>query len=172
MGKGAAKRADAAAEAQTRIAEKQFDLGAMLLEAAKPAREQAQNTYMGLSKGNIPGIQSYVAPQLNMTNMQFAQAKKAIDAMPPGGAKEAARRDLELQRARGISDVLSGGVAEGTTRLASMGWGGTQAGVGSYGQASGAYGNIAKMYSEQASATRQTLGGLASAAGGAAAGFA
>jgi len=171
MGKGAARRADAAADKQADIANRQLDIGEALLKAAEPARIQAQNTYMGLSKGNVPGIEKYVAPQTNLMSMQFAQAKRAVEQMPPGGARDAAMRDLNLQMSRAKSDILTGGVAEGTTRLASMGWGGTQAGVGAYGQASSGYGNIANMYSQQASATRQALGGLASTVGGLGAGF-
>jgi hypothetical protein len=119
---------------------------------------------MGLSGGNVPGIEKFTAPQVNAAEQQFALAERSIKDMPPGPSREIALRNLSLQKAGAKTGIYSGAVGESTARLASMGWGGTQAGVGAYGQASGGFGSVAQGYNEMAS----NKGGMAGSGVGAA----
>ena len=164
MGKKSAEKSNAALDAQTQIAKTTTDIASDLVKESAPARKYAMNTYMGLAKGNVPGIEKLTAPQTNMAAQQFAMARKSVEQMPPGAARDAAMRDISLQEAATKNQIYSGGVNEALARTAAMGWGGTQAGVGAYGQAGGMYGNVGQTYDQMASAK----GGMAGAGAGAA----
>ncbi len=163
MGKGSAQNADTANKAQTDIAKRTLDIGEKLIKESEPARQFAQTSYMGLAKGNRPGIEQFTAPITQQIDRQFAQAEAAALQMPPGGMRDQALRDIQLQKATAKNQAYTGGVQEGLARTAAMGWGGTQAGVGAYGQSAGTYGQVAQSYTDAASAK----GGMAGQGAGA-----
>ena len=165
MGKKSAEKSNTALDAQSKIAEKTLDIGERLLKESEPARQYAQNTYMGLAKGNVPGVEKFVAPQISAATQQFYLARKAVENMPPGAARDAAMRDLNLQEASTKTSIYSGAPAEATARLASMGWGGTQAGVGAFGQAGAGYSSVAQQYGEMAGQKGSMAGSGVGAAG-------
>jgi hypothetical protein len=165
MGKKATEKANLAMEAQTKIAGRTLDIGEGILKESAPARQAAQNTYMGLSQGNVPGIEKFVGPQINAATQQFSLAKQSIENMPPGPARDIALRNLKLQEAGTKTGIYSSAPQEATARLASMGWGGTQAGVGTIGQAGEGYSGIAQGYNEMASSKGGMAGSGAGAAG-------
>lgn len=171
MGKGAAKKAEAAAGQQQNIAGSTYDVGKEVLAESKPARQAAMATYSGLAKGNAPGIQQYVAPEIASANEQFDLARRQIEAMPPGGARDAAMRELALKQAGTKTGIYSGGVREATGKLAELGWGGTTTGLGAYGSAGGGYGSAAGTYSALSASQAGAWSSLASGIGGMAGGL-
>jgi hypothetical protein len=171
MGKGAAKQSETALAAQSGIAQQELDIGKQLLGETAPARQQALSTYTGLSKGNMPGIQAYVAPQINAATQQFYQARRAALALPPGGQRDQALRDVNLQESASKNQIYSGGVSESTARLASLGMGGTQTGVGAYGTAGQTMGQVAQGYGSLASSKGAQAASMFGGLGGALAGI-
>ena len=184
MGKSAQNSANQALSAQGQVAQQQVDLankqqqfGQDIWNQTAPARTQATNTYMGLAGGNVPGIQKYVAPQINAATGQYAEARKQAQNMGPGAMRDAALRDISLQQAGTNTGIYSGGTADALSRVASMGWGGVGMSTGAMGQASqglmgasntygnqaGAYSNIASQKGGQVSSL---IGGLGAMAGG------
>lgn len=166
MGKGAAKKAEAAAGQQSGVAGATYDVGKKVLAESKPARQAAMEYYSGLAKGNAPGIQRYVAPEVASANEQYDLAQREIEKMPPGGARDAAMRELAIKRAGTKTGIYSGGVREATGKLAELGWGGTTTGLGAYSSASGSYGNVAKTYSDLSASQAAAWGSLAGGLGG------
>jgi hypothetical protein len=178
MGKGSSKKADSANAAQTDVAKKQIDLaereqamGEQIWKETAPARDYATNTYMGLAKGNVPGVEKYTAPSINAATQQFYLARKSVESMPPGAARDAAMRDINMQEASAKTGIYSGGYSDALARTGSMGWGGVGMTTGMMGaaggglaQGAGSYGNVAANYEQQAS----SKGGMAGAGIGAA----
>lgn len=178
MGKKSAEKANVSIDAQSRaaqsqvgLAERQADIGEQIWGQTAPAREFATNTYMGLAKGNVPGIEKYAAPSINAATQQFYLARKSIESMPPGPARDAAMRDVAMQEAAQKTSIYSGGAADALSRVASMGWGGAGMTTGALGAAqtgmggaAGTYGNIAQNYGQMAS----DKGGMAASGVGAA----
>jgi hypothetical protein len=167
MGKGYYKSEANALGQQAQVGEQQLGLAKQLITESSPWRQYAGNTYMGLAKGNMPGIQSLVAPQINAADQQYAIAEKQIKEMAPGGQRDSLLRNLQLQKAGTKTGIYSGGVSESLARTASMGMGGTQQGVGAFGGASGTFGSNAQGYGSLANAKGSQWGQLAGAAGGA-----
>ena len=163
MGKSAQKAATGTADAQLALANRTADIGEGLLKEAQPARETAQNAYLAVAGGDPTKTAQFSAPSLNAITRNYAAASKSLDNMPMGGAKDRAQRSLITGQASDRSNVLTGGVQEALARLASMGMGGTQTGVGAYGQASSGMGQAGQTYSNLSSAKGQSAG---SAAGG------
>jgi hypothetical protein len=180
MGKKSAQKANTALDAQSSVANRTLALGERvigeserLMAESEPARKESMNTYMGLSKGNVPGIEKFTAPQIGAATQQFSLARRSIENMPPGPARETALRDLKLQEAGAKTSIYSGGAAEGTSRLASMGYGAAQMGLGAYGQAGGmfgqagsGYGNVGSQYREMASSKGAQAGSAVGGLGG------
>jgi hypothetical protein len=171
MGKEKKERADTAltaqntvAQSQVDIANRQQDLGESIWKDTAPAREFATNTYMGLAKGNVPGIEKYTAPSINAATSQFYMARKSVESMPPGAQRDAAMRDINSQEAATKTGIYSGSVADATARVASMGWGGVGMTTGLMGGASAGYGSAASIYGSQAESYNQQAsqkGGMA-----------
>ena len=170
MGKKSAQKANTALDAQSDIARQTLDVGKQLLAEGAPARQMAQNSYMGIAQGNVPGIDKFVAPQINSATQQFYLAKRQAESLPPGAARDLALRDLKLQEAGAKTGIRSGGVAEATARAGTMGQWGTQSGLGAYGGASAGYGNVGQQYQQMASSkgamAGSAMGGLGGFLGG------
>lgn len=178
MGKKSNEKANTALDAQNRIAQNQInlanrqaDIGEQIWKQTAPARDFATNTYMGLAKGNVPGIEKYTAPSINAATQQFYLARKSIESMPPGAARDAAMRDLNMQQAAQNTAIYSGGQADALARVGSMGWGGVGMTTGALGGAqtgmmgaASTYGNLAQAYNQMAS----EKGGMAASGVGAA----
>lgn len=165
MGKKSAEKANTALDAQSKVAQnqidlanKQADIGQQIWNETAPARQYATNTYMGLSKGNVPGIEKFTAPSINAATQQFYMARKAVQNMAPGAARDAAMRDINMQEASTKTGIYSGASADALARTASMGWGGVGMTTGAYGAAqagqAGAgstYGSVGQSYNQMAS---------------------
>lgn len=178
MGKKSNEKANTALDAQNKVAQnqidlanKQADIGEQIWKDTAPSREFATNTYMGLAKGNVPGIEKYTAPSINAATQQFYLAKKSVESMPPGAARDAAMRDLNMQQASTNTSIYSGGQSDALSRVASMGWGGVGMTTGALGGAqtgmmgaASTYGNVAGSYNQMAS----DKGGMAGSGVGAA----
>jgi hypothetical protein len=164
MGKKSQEKADTALNAQNQIAQKQTDLADKLVSESDPARMQALNTYTGIAGGNQPGIQKYVAPQVNAIAQQFNMARKSAESMPAGGLRDKFLKDITLQEAGAKNQAYSGGVSDSLARMATMGISGTNAGQSSLSSAAGTYSNVAGNYNDMAS----SKGGMAGAGIGAA----
>jgi hypothetical protein len=165
MGKKSQEKADTALDAQNQIAQKQTDLAEKLVSESDPARMQALNTYQGIAGGNQPGIQKYVAPQINAATQQFYLARKSAESMAPGGMRDQAMRDISLQEASSKNQIYSGGVQDALARSASMGMSGISSGQSGLTSAAGTYGNIAGSYNDMASSKGGMAGGGIAAAG-------
>jgi hypothetical protein len=164
MGKKTQAKADTALAAQSGIADQTADIAKQLIDETAPARKQSLDYYSAVSKGGPEG-QRAVAPQINAATQQFYLARKQAESLPPGGLRDKSLRDLSLAEAGSKTSIYSGGTAEANARLASMGWGGTQAGIGAYGTAAAGYGNVGSAYGEQASSKGGMVGSGAGAAG-------
>jgi hypothetical protein len=176
MGKKSNEKANTALDAQNKIAESQVklserqqDIGEQVWKQTAPARDYATNTYMGLAKGNVPGIEKYTAPSINAATQQFYMARKAVESMAPGAARDAALRDINMQEAGTKTGIYSGGMSDALARTGSMGWGGVGMTTGALGQAgqgllgaSGSYGDVAGSYNKMAS----EKGGMAASGAG------
>jgi hypothetical protein len=176
MGKKSNEKANTALDAQNKVAEEQVklanrqqDIGEQIWRDTGPARDYATNTYMGLAKGNVPGIEKYTAPSINAATQQFYLARKAVESMPPGAARDAAMRDINMQEAGTKTNIYSGGMSDALARTGSMGWGGVGMTTGALGAAgtgllgaSGSYGNIGQSYQQMAS----DKGGMAASGAG------
>lgn len=179
MGKKSNEKANAAADSQAKVAEsqiglatKQQELGEQVWKETSPARQYATNTYMGIAKGNVPGIEKYTAPSINAATQQFYMARKAVESMPPGAARDAAIRDINMQEASTKTGIYSGGYSDALARTGSMGWGGVGMTTGALGAAQqglyGAgsqYGSVAGLYNDMASSKGAMAGSGAGAAG-------
>jgi hypothetical protein len=170
MGKGAAKQADVATKQMMDIAQQTFTLGKGLEQEAAPARQTAQDAYMAMATGKGADLQRSMAPSINAATQQYYLQRKQAQEMAPGGLRDVTMRDINLQEAGTKTGIYSGGVSEALARLAAMGSGGTQAGIGAYGQAQGGYGQAGQAYAQlsasQAGAWGSLAGGLGSMAGG------
>lgn len=178
MGKGSNKKANAALEAQGRLADKLVDVSEREMKIAEdiygettPSRQFATNTYMGLAKGNVPGIEKYTAGSINAATQQYSLAKKAAESMPPGAARDAALRDLNMQQAAQNTAIYSGAQSDALSRTASIGLGGVGMTTGAFGSAgqmlggaANTYGSMADSYNKMAS----NKGGMAASGVGAA----
>jgi len=165
MGKGEMKKATAATQSQVDVAREITGVAKGLMAESAPARQAAMDYYMALLKGNRPEALSAVAPQVNQVMSQTAQARKAIEAMPPGGARDKALRDLALQEAALKTQIYSGSVPQAATALTAIGQWGTQTGLGGYGQASQGFGSAAQMYGVLSNMKAQGWGSLAGGIG-------
>jgi hypothetical protein len=161
MGKKSAQKANTALDAQSQVAGKQADLAERLVDESSPARMQALNTYQGVAAGNQPGIQKYVAPQINAATQQFYLARKAVESMGPGGMRDQAMKDINLQEAGAKTQIYSGGVSDALARAATMGMSGSTAGQSGYGTAGSMYGSVGQTYNDMAT----SKGGMASKTG-------
>lgn len=179
MGKKSAEKANTALDAQNKVAQSQVglatrqqELGEQIWKETSAPRQYATNTYMGLARGNVPGIEKYTAPQINAATQQFYMARKAVESMPPGAARDAAMRDINNQEAATKTSIYSGGYSDALARTGSMGWGGVGMSTGALGAAqaglSGAgsqYANVAGTYNDMASQKGAMAGSGASAVG-------
>jgi hypothetical protein len=179
MGKKSAEKANTAlegqgkvADSQVKLSERQQEMGEQIWAQTAPARDMATNTYMGLAKGNVPGIEKYTAPSINAATQQFTMARKSVESMPPGAARDAAMRDIKMQEAGTKTGIYSGGASDALARTGSMGWGGVGMTTGAMGAAQqglfGAgsqYGSQAGAYNEMASSKGSMAGSGAGAVG-------
>ena len=166
MGKGSANKANANLDVAAGMAQKAMGYGADLINQGKPAMTQALNTYSGLASGNVPGVEKFVAPQMQDLEAQYAQAEKTVDSMPAGGARDAAKRDLAISKAGAKNRLFTGGVQSGLSQLLSGGE--ALSGLGLSGITGGLSGtlNVGQAYNQMASSKGATAGEGAAAAGG------
>ena len=167
------------AQSISSLANSQAGLSQGMWNQTAPARTLATNTYMGLAQGNTPGIQKYVAPQINAASQQYDMARKSIEGMAPGGARDAALRNLYVQQAGAKNQIYSGGVSDALAKVGSMGYGAAGTALGGLGQAQqglgsagGLYGNSAQGYNQIASQKGAMAGAGAQGLGAAASMFA
>ena len=182
MGKSAQSSANSALKSQGSVAQSignlantQASMSQGLWDQTAPSRALATNTYMGLAQGNTPGIQKYVAPQINAATQNYDMARKSIEGMAPGGGRDAALRNLTVQQAGAKNQIYSGGVADALSKVSSLGYSGAGTALGGFGQAqqglmgsANALGNTAQGYNTMASqkgaATGAGVQGLGAAA--------
>lgn len=164
MGKNQAKAAERTAQSQENIANRTLDIGESLLKASEPARTTAQNYYTSIVSGG-PGLDKVVAPQINAATRQYNAARRAISDMPTSGYRDKALSDMRLAEAGTKAGIMSGGIEEALARLASMGWMGTQSGVGAYGSASSGLGAAGQTYAKLSSAKGESAGNAAAGLG-------
>ena len=184
MGKGAQEKSSQALQQMGGTAQSLSGTGSTLQgmgsdiwNQTAPARTLATNSYMGIAQGNMPGIEKFVAPQINAATQQYNAAKQSINETVPGGSRELALRNLGIAQAGAKNQIYSGGVATGLNAVANIGQAGMSGASSLYGQgtnatgaASNTYGNISQQYNQQA-AQKGALAGagieaLGSVAGG------
>lgn len=165
MGKGAAKKAEIQSASQGEAARKSMEVSGELLEETAPARKQALGTYGAIASGKPGELQRAVAPSINAATGQFYMARRNAQNMPPGGARDQALRDINMQEASTKSSVYSGGVSDALSKLATMGGAGAQLALSGIGQAGGIYGNTAEAYAQLASSKGASAGSAAGAGG-------
>ena len=120
---------------------------------------------MALASGDPNMVARANAPSLNAIARNYAAASRTLENLPAGGAKDRAVRDLVYNQARDRTAVMSGGTQEALARLASMGWGGTQAGVGAFGTATSGLGQAGQTYANLAGSKGQSAGSAAAGIG-------
>jgi hypothetical protein len=171
MGKGESKAASAAAASQADVAQQTLDVGKGLLAESAPARQTSMQYYTDIAKGTGPNLQRAVAPQINAASQQYYTAGRSVQNLAPGGQRDRATRDLALGQASTKSSIYSGGVNEAIARLASMGMGGSQMGVGAYGSAGQGFGGASQNYAQLAQMKSSMWSGLAGGFGSLAGSF-
>lgn len=144
MGKQAAKQAEQSARSQANIAGEMSGIARGLISESAPWRKSAGDYYSAIASGDRGTIARTMAPTLSQISNQFSAAqRRAEETMPRGGNLEATKRDLRLGEAASRAGATTGSLQEAVARLASMGWGGTQAGVGAFGGAGNQFGGAA-----------------------------
>ena len=167
MGRKSNEKANTALDAQSGIATSLQKQGEKLVTDSNPAIDAARASYMGISKGNVPGIEKYVAPGTNAATAQFQMARKAAENMPPGAQRDAALRDIAAQEAAVKTGIYSGGVADATSSLGTMGMTGAATGLGAQAQAASAQGQVGQTYNNMATQKMGVVSDQAVAAGNA-----
>lgn len=168
------------ATALTRIAEQQNQRAGTLFDIGLPGVKQAEQFYGSLSTGDPFQLARATAPATQEITKATESAKANILAnAPPGGEKNLALEQAELQRGAAVGDVATKGYLGSFNALASLGGQNIQQSTGAAGtgiSALGTGGNIlanlgnqqlenAKFQAEQKGAA---MGGIASMAGDAA----
>jgi hypothetical protein len=165
MGKGAQKKASAAADVQAGVAKKTLDIGEKLIAEGEPARKTAMGAYSAIAAGKPGELQRVVAPSINAATSQFYLARRQALNLPPGGARDQALRDLAATEAATKTNIYSGGVSEALARLGELGWGGITAGFGAMTSAGAGFADVAKTQAQLASAKASGAGEAAGAGG-------
>lgn len=165
MGKGEAKEAKSATQAQIGIAREVADIARGLVTESAPARQAALGYYSAIMKGSRPETLLAAAPQVAEVSNQMTALRRRAEQLPPGGLRDKALRDIALQEAAMKTQIYAGGVPEAAARLASMGYGGTQAGVGAFGQAGQGLGSAAQNMAALSQMKAQSWAGLAGGIG-------
>lgn len=161
-GKSAGK---AAQSALTQSTERALSLAEKLEEQTEPARTIPIQKYRALVSGDPEVTTQALAPSIQGIRQQFGQARKSIErSLPRGGTMEQARGDIAQAEAGTIGSLGPQMFSESLARLASLGVGGTQAGIAALGTGTQAGSALAGMAGQQARGG--LFGGLGSMFGG------
>lgn len=155
----------AAQSALTQSTERALGLAEKLEEQTEPARTIPIAKYRALVSGDPEATTTAMAPAIQGIRQQFGQARKSIErSLPRGGALEQARGDVARAEAGAVGSLGPQLFSESLARLASLGVGGTQAGIAALGTGTQAGGSLAQMAGQQARGG--FFGGLGSMFGG------
>lgn len=162
MGKQATKNAQQLAAETGR---ESLALGKELIAEGRPQRQAAGNYWTALLGGDQSALARATAPQFNAATQQFNVARnRAEGSMPLGGSRDRYLSNLNLAEAGQKTSILNSGINDAASRLAALGVGQTQTGIGSFGttnQSSGNLANIGQGKAQSASGAGQGLGYLA-----------
>lgn len=140
-------------------------LGEELIREAGPARKQVQDYYSTAIRGG-PEAFKLIAPEVNFTKRQFANARQTMDeGVAPGGARQRGYKQLASAEASSISKLMSDKINEVLARLASFSQFGTQAGIQSTGGMSSAGQALGELAAARGAAVASGVGGIAQGAG-------
>jgi len=161
-GKSAGK---AAQSALTQSTERALALSEKLEEQTEPARTIPIQKYRALVSGDPEATTQALAPSIQGIRQQFGQARQSIErSLPRGGTLEQARGDLAKGEAGTVGSLGPQMFSESLARLATLGVGGTQAGISAMGTGVQAGSALAGMAGQQARGG--LFGGLGSMFGG------
>jgi hypothetical protein len=133
----------------------------MQTEAA-PWRQAAGGAYMDALKNPA----AFVAPGLNELRRGTSTGQRSVEQMQPGGARDRAGRELQMNQLNQGATMLNQGKASAAQALGNLGIGGTQTGISAMGQANTAAGNLGQMGAAQSQSKASGAAGFGSLLGG------
>lgn len=113
-----------------------------------------------------PEAYKAIAPQVDFTKRQFANAKTTLnEGVAPGGARERGYRQIAQGQASTISNLFRDKINEIVARLAAFSTGNTQSGITATGGISNAGTALGELAAARGNAVAAGIGGVAGALG-------
>lgn len=113
-----------------------------------------------------PEAYKLIAPQVDFTKRQFANARKTVDeGVAPGGARQRGYKQLAGAEASTVSNLFRDKINEILARLASFSQFGTQSGITATGGVQTAGQGLGELAAARGQAVAGALGGVGSALG-------
>ena len=154
MGKSERQASKEAATAQSDLAKQQTAYGKQIWGESAPLRESGSAYLQDVMKGG-PSAERAFGPSLSAAANQFSAARQAIESQyPPGGARDAALRNLSVQEAGTKTGIMSSGFADAAYRSLAAGYQGAGMATGTMSQAGAMYGSSADIMGQLGSASQ------------------
>jgi len=154
MGKSERQASKEAAEKQTDLAKQQTAYGKQTWELAYPQLKSGTDYLSDIMKGG-PSAERAMGPSLSAASNQFGAARAAIESQyPPGGARDAALRNLSVQEAGTKTGIMSSGFADAAYRSLAAGYQGAGIATGQLSSAGQMYGSSADVMGQLGAASQ------------------